>query len=755
MDAARKKVTEISQFARARGKNGGGAHGPLDDCREISVTRLGEALNQCLGLMVGQLVGMADKAADPDLYYLYIDALELARDRAGPVGESFREHYLWRFNREARREGGCCADGLNAELSLLEPDDLEETLAAGTLANAIFNACSEELFGLGKRMGLLINDPDLLKGDNPLGPETIAAAVMEALESQAPRLKVRLLLVSLLSRHLPERVRDIYRNINARLVERNVLPTIRVGMKRAEPGHPVPMAAQGQAVETAGDLFSLMQQLMQSHGGIGGTGAPVIGMAPIQGPAMPGEVAVNDGVPLLHPGTFLHVLDQLQHGSPEGLARAGIDAACLNGGRADLLRDLRGGDLAGMMTPLDTMTLDIVAMVFDYIFDDERIPDAIKALIGRLQIPVLKVAMLDKGFFSQKAHPARRLLDGLAEAAVGWDPEEGHEGGLYRRIEQLVDDVQTRFSDDFGVFESALAGLQAYLEDERQAADRQAALSALAVRNREAADLAWQVARDEIETALLGRTVPAPIRAFLTEHWLALLADLHQKVGIGGEAWKGALATMNDLVWSVAAKSDAVARKRLVEMLPGLLKRLDEGVRCLGLAEAERNAFFSNLVKCHAEAVKAGLSAIDQAAEASVGTDFYGDIPTLAHLDEFEPVEPVAELAPEIAEMTLRALAWRDNQLPVPDVTLAGLKRGSWIAYRQEDGTEVRAKLSWISPRQGLYLFTNRQGQRAMSINAEGLASKLNAGEVRVLDAAPLMERAVGNLLESLKRNAA
>ena len=82
METARKNVTEISQFARARGRNGGAGRGPLDDCREIAVLRLGEALNESIELVAGQLLPMAEKAVGLEMYHLYMDAMELARDRA-------------------------------------------------------------------------------------------------------------------------------------------------------------------------------------------------------------------------------------------------------------------------------------------------------------------------------------------------------------------------------------------------------------------------------------------------------------------------------------------------------------------------------------------------------------------------------------------------------------------------------------------------------------------------------------------------
>ena len=63
--------------------------------------------------------------------------------------------------------------------------------------------------------------------------------------------------------------------------------------------------------------------------------------------------------------------------------------------------------------------------------------DSIKALIGRLQIPVLKAAMLDGAFFSKKSHPSRLLVNALAEAGIGWSPTMGQDDPLYRKIEQL------------------------------------------------------------------------------------------------------------------------------------------------------------------------------------------------------------------------------------------------------------------------------------------------------------------------------
>ncbi len=794
MEAVRKNVTEISQFARERGKPLGGARTPLDDCREVAAVRLAAALEESLALVVEQLVKRAEKAVGMDMYHLYMNSLELARDRGEPISAAFQERYLWHFNQECRRVEGAAASGLKGELSLQEPDDLEETLAASTLANAIFNECSEELFGLDKRIGMLINDPDLVRGNNPVGPETIGTAVMDALEAQSSPIKVRLLIMSLLSRSLPERVRVIYQDINRKLIERNILPTIRVGLKR-EQAAPSAAAQTGSAAGLApasadmagyagateahgGDLLSTLQQMMS--GSMATSPAQAL-KQPFSGGAdariLTGAAAgVESSRAIRQPGTFLHALNQIQHGQAEGPALAGIDPSLFMNGRVNTLRDLRGGGMGGMggmMSPLDSMTLDIVAMVFDYILDDERIPDAIKALIGRLQIPMLKVAMLDKGFFSHKSHPARQLLDGMADAAIGWEAAEGREVALYKKIEQLVDSVLDGFEANLGIFGEALTDLNKFVAQEKHSAEKNVALSALAIKNQEQAELDRRFAHDEVESCMVGRRVPAVIRTFLGTHWELLLASLYRKVGRDSEPWKGALTTMKDLVWSVAPKFDSEDRKRLVGMLPGLLKRLDEGVQCLDMDQIARDAFFSDLVRCHARAVRAGLLDDNESmpldADADAEADL-NDIPILDQRVEFKPVQPVVgavtpeevdamvkETAIEIGEITIRGLEWSTEDLPLqaPTSTLVGLERGSWIAYRQENGEEVRAKLSWVSPLQGIYLFTNRQGERAMSINAMGLAAKIESGEVRRLDDAPLIDRAVNRLMENLQRNAA
>ena len=115
------------------------------------------------------------------------------------------------------------------------------------------------------------------------------------------------------------------------------------------------------------------------------------------------------------------------------------------------------------------------AGVLDYVFDDPYLPDEIKAVFGRLQIPMLKAALLDRRVLSDPQHPTRRFLDTLAQASVDLQPESTKGRALIELANGLALRIRDNFGDDLNIFETAKAELDAYLDVERADADRRLA----------------------------------------------------------------------------------------------------------------------------------------------------------------------------------------------------------------------------------------------------------------------------------------
>jgi hypothetical protein len=418
----------------------------------------------------------------------------------------------------------------------------------------------------------------------------------------------------------------------------------------------------------------------------------------------------------------------------------------------NVLRDIQESPLGERANQLEAMTIELVAMLFDFIFETRDLPDSIKALVGRLQIPVLKAAMLDGAFFSKKSHPSRLLVNALADAGIGWSPTMGQDDPLYRKIEQIVHRILDDFTDDVGLFDELRKDLEAFLADEERAAELTIQSTADEINQRDHQEIAQLVARSEIERRL--REFPAPnfLASFLRDKWTGTLTQLYLHEGEESEAWMSALSTLDDLIWSVQPKRISDDRRKLVAMLRNLLKQLHGGLHKLTWEPGERERFMSNLVEAHAAAVKPSLAstplptvAVAEAATAAAEqATAKGDIETatkaraLAEAMTPAPPAPEPEPVPEAVQDRFAEVA-------------ASLERGMWVEFEGEDGHLAFAKLAWVSPLRGTYLFTNRQGQKAVSLTADELAERFRSDRARLVEAAPLVDRAFVSMMAKLE----
>jgi uncharacterized protein DUF1631 len=722
----------------------------LVGCRELALDRMVVALAGMLDRVEDDLFDLADKAVDREMQNTYLDARAAARDKRKAIEATFRQHFLDLFNRKVRGEvPPARRESDPGELTLVGHEDLEETIAVREMARKLGAACEGELFALGQRVGFLLERPELADDANPLSPATVCAALKDACDQLDAGFKVRMALLRQFELYAEGELQHVYHDLNAHLVERRILPDVRVGVRRASPSTPPqpPRPAKQEPQGAAGnaDLFGTLAQLIGAT--LAGNNAAPSAAGPARGPsapqAWPLAPGAAGGAPSA-PASFMAELTRMhREGGP---AITAADEVLVN-----VVRNIKAAPQSASLGTVDAMTIDIVAMLFDYIFEDRHIPASVKALLGRLQIPVLKVALLDKSFFSSKTHPARRLIDLLAESAIGLDESNAAEGAVVALIEGVVQSVLTEFDTDIALFESLVARVEAFIAERKTAEYSVVERSARLIEERERGEIARLVAEDEVIRRIeLRAWVPSAVRTMLHDSWVRALTDVHLNEGEGSSAWQAMLQSVEDLLWSVEPKVSPEDRKRLVTMLPGMLKTLEGGLERARTPQEARDAFLGALVDCHAAAVKSGLRGMAALPEppppavqedASIAREMVpaGDI----QVSEIRLKTPRGKAA--VRNVFTRTGIWTN------------LQRGTWVEFAAcGTGPGMRARLTWISPNKGVYLFTNPlSSAAAVSISPEALAEQMRLGEARMLDDAPLVDRAVDSMLANLRRSAA
>ena len=465
---------------------------------------------------------------------------------------------------------------------------------------------------------------------------------------------------------------------------------------------------------------------------VGYAGAPGDPLAPVgySGGAIAAGGVVPGGFPSLDPlmalGTsspLFATLAQWQRlDLPAAIARAappsapGVQEGTLI--PLNLVPHIRAAIESQFSNDTDRITLDVIALLFDYIFRDRSIPDPLRSLFGRLQVPIVKAALLDRTFFSDHRHPARQLLDNLADAAVGSANDDGYQAAFTTLATDVVDDICRDFEIDVEVFRGANVRLRAFIESERQRVADSAAADMAAALSAEEKETDRSQVRAFLRDRLAGIEVPFDVRSFIETIWAEHLTTLRQQHGAESEAWYGGVRTLDDMMWSIVAKERSSQKARLTKMIPALIGSLRRACTAQAVPPERAKAFFEALYQLHIVAIK----------PAPGVTVVMGDEapPTIS------PTMPASAVVANVHDFV--------SEMAV----------GTWLAFTKEERT-INARLTWVSPLRTKYLFTSRSKARAFVYTPEELAYEFGAGKVNlVVEPVPLFDRAVSAALDTL-----
>lgn len=681
---------------------------------------LERSLRQRLGTIVAETLDGADDAlferaeqtrlgADQNLYFTAMRELRIARPR---VVENFQQLLSERFTEvltsdagNARRRPG------KDELALMDEAAMEESVAVETLVRRVRGGNAERLAEITRELDILVAERTVQETSNPIDPLALAECFNAALASSAEDLRVRLILLKLFEQKLSAELPRLYRQVALHLAR------ARGAAAHTERTEEPPEAAPQVPPRTDEDgdatvSMELLRRLLAvgSHGG-----------------ADTGSAAA-----VYPPQAVLQALASLQQQTGHGAQ--GPTAVSPAGLRERVLNTLSDGSPSrpGTLSPDAQTAIDVVAMLFDVILDDPRLAPPIKVLISRLQIPVVRAALVDARVFQQRSHPARQLISRIARSAAGWLPGEDYERDpFYQQVSACIDRVLDAPRAEAPDFEAALS---AFTEQQRADSARARAAEQRTVGRIEAQDR-LDKARTAVNTAIVttfsGRELPGAARTLVHEHWSRVLLITHLREGPDSGLWTRRVDLLGQLLTSLEPANDPNEREARLRLLPGLLQELHSGIHAVGLADERARGLVQALEPLHLAALAGAQQAPAAAPDAPPQTPYPGSRQSAG-----------AGQPPESAP--LRA-AWD---------RLANAPVGTWLERYQEDGSAHRVKLAARLGNGHRLLFVDRSGFRAGEETLEDLARELVAGSAHLLQEGDLFDQALATVVSRLKARA-
>ncbi|MGK8707918.1 DUF1631 domain-containing protein [Metapseudomonas otitidis] len=733
----------------------------LIQVRDKAAQQLKQALQALFDNADDTLFQMADRATSNAEQNAFFEAMRDLRLKRKSIERGFLQKVFETFSNLNQYEIGRAPqlDAVSFEsLSLVQNDDLEESVAQDTMVSKVMSRDAVALGHLTTRINTLVSKK-IDDRTNPLGPRALCEAFLDACRSLGVEIKVKLIIFKLFDKYVLTELDQLYAEANQLLITAGVLPELKSAPPARRPQGRTPgtarsAAAGGDAASVVADMAS--EEVQEVFGALQAL------LSEVRGSGLPRREVPADAVPITS-NDLMRLLSHLQ----QHLSAQKVDDIDVRFQLDSLLtRASAKSGRSRVVGQVDDDVINLVSMLFEFILDDRSLPDSLKALIGRLQIPMLKVAVLDKTFFSRGSHPARRLLNEIASAAMGWSEQDDLQRDvLYQRIEQVVLRLLNDFVDDPGIFSDLLSDFLAYTGDERRRSELLEQRTRDAEEGRAKAELARQQVEQALNERLLGRTLPEVVVRLLQEAWSKVMLLTCLKHGAESEEWRATLATMDDLIWSVEPHEAPEARMRLLELVPGLLKSLREGLTSAAFDPFSTSEFFSQLESLHVQAFQRFKRPEPEPVVADVAepdAPIAADAALVVDLPELE-LEAAAE-APAMVEVVeeIILLAPGESRAPEPEASLPegdealdqvdNLRVGSWVEFQEDEDHKVRCKLAAIIKPTGKYIFVNRTGMKVLEKTRMGLAVEFRRGAIRLLDDALLFDRALESVIGNLRK---
>jgi PIN domain nuclease of toxin-antitoxin system len=693
---------------------------------------------------------------------------ELERYYCGYIAEGFVKFKKKELHTELH--GGGSAD--NEQLSLVDNDALDETITLLSIVQKVDVLYAEPIWALNQRFAVLNDGEQVVDASNPAAPIQLCESLRRALRLIPLTAKAKNIAYRVFEQRLTELARNVIEDINLYLKSAGILPNLRYTPPKppkSEQHHSapqperqpherlrggnsgaayVPLPDPNQSSEKyqsallqaiRGLQINMMggRRAADNTGRAGldtstGSANPFINYIPIPGAVgAPSAVITSD--------QLMAALQVIQANALNAGAMAN------QAGPASMIPLDFGQVLASLgqqfqqnpankdskVSNTDMHTIDLVGMVFEFMLKDENLPDSVKALLSYMHTPFLKLAFIDPGFFEQPEHPARMLLNSLAEAGVRWVGNDGTvQHDIYEKIKSVVDSVLRDFKNDVRVITSLLLEFNSYTNGIIR---RQELMEKRAAEKAQGEERLREVkisVNEQIRQRTDGKDWPASVLLFLLQPWADYMSFALLRYGDSSERWKRAVALVDDLLWVIEPKTSEEDLQRQQDLAHSLVPEINAGFETIGYDQAKGSKLADSIA-----------SLIELAQQKKIAEP----APAVVR-DELEKI--AAEKAGQLLE---QAANISENEAAVMD-NLKLIEFGTWFEF--EDGK--RLKIAWYNARTSHYMLVDQMGKKVAMMSGLDIAREMIAKRAKIIagSSKPFFERALENIFQKLNAQA-
>ncbi|WP_417518594.1 DUF1631 domain-containing protein [Marinobacter sp.] len=705
--------------------------------RDTVVAGLGDLLQGAFDAVDDSLFELANNARSNNEQNRYFEAMREIRIKRKGVERHF-QNTVAQFFINPPRTGQLQDDTLgrqdNADnLALVGNDDLEEQVALNAMITKAKAHFMGPLLQLQTRFSQVYDGASDESPVNPMAPEHLCSAFTEAIQALEIQIRERLILLKQFDRYVVSNLGMLLDEANRILIQAGVIPNFRYHGKSGQQHS----AAEGQPAAKAPDDSAEADEYRQDAGA--GNNAVFEQIHQLLA-----RQRANAGVPSRQHDPNIRIIGGNELASL--LASLPFTAQADTGNNLSagepLTIDLRdvvqqilaqantGDGKKPALKEVDEDLINLVSMLFEFILDDYNLSAPVQVLISRLQIPILKVVIKDKSFFSKTTHPARKLLNALARAGIGWsNSDEKARDKLYDKIHGIVQRILNEFDGDTALFEALNDEFEEFLARE----NRKASLVEQRTRESERGRIKSQKAQELVDRVIKERVaryrLPEPTYNILINGWsrVMFLAYLRDDVE---HRWQESVKVVDDLIWCLHPHQEDAERDQWVRVVPGLLKSLRAGLEEVSYNATKLDQTMSQLKHELAEAFRASSN---------------------------------AELVEELPAQELEQDDLKNQMQPQPeDAAIAefmaqidGIEIGNWVEFRLVNGASFRCKLSAIIDEADCFVFVNRMGLKVIEKTRVELAHEMRRGRMTLLEQGAFIDRALDAVVGSLRSKTA